>query len=187
MQHAYRNEAQRRQWQNPERILADIGVKAGDIFIDLACGSGFFAIPAARMIGSEGVVCGVDVDSEALEELRAQSAQARLNNIRFKLAAAEQVALCEKCADIVFVGIALHDFKDPLMVLQNARSALKPDGKLVNLDWKKAPTPFGPPVSIRFSETEAAALITRAGYHVASIEDSGPYHYVMVANPAQQL
>ena len=135
------------------------------------------------MVGSEGVVCGVDIDSEVLEELRVHSVQARLNNIRFKLAAAEQVVLCERCADLVFIGIALHDFKDPLKALQNARGALKTDGKLVNLDWKKEPTPFGPPVNIRFSESEAAALITSAGYNVVLIEDSGPYHYVIVANP----
>jgi ubiquinone/menaquinone biosynthesis C-methylase UbiE len=60
-----------------------------------------------------------------------------LNNIRFKLAAAEQVSLCERCADLVFIGIALYDCKDPLKALQNARGALKTDGKLVNLDWKK--------------------------------------------------
>ena len=55
MHHAYRNEAQRRQWQNPERVLVEIGVKAGELFIDCACGSGFFAVLAARMIGLEGV------------------------------------------------------------------------------------------------------------------------------------
>jgi len=182
MHHTYRNEAQRREWQNPEKILMESGVKAGDVLIDLACGFGFFAIPAAEMIGSEGVVCGVDVDDEALRELRAQSARAGLGNIRVKLAAAEDVSLCERCADIAFIGIALHDFKDPFKVLQHAKQALKMDGRLVNLDWKKEPTPFGPPVDIRFSESEAASLIERAGFNIVSIRDSGPYHYVIVAN-----
>lgn len=63
------------------------------------------------MIGLEGVVCGVDVDSEALEELRAQAARASLSNIRVKQAAAEEVFLCERSADMVFIGIALDDFK----------------------------------------------------------------------------
>jgi len=134
------------------------------------------------MIGSEGVVCGVDVDDVALGELRAQAAQAGLGNIRVKLAAAEDASLCERCADIVFIGIALHDFRDPFEVLQNAKSTLKKDGRLINLDWKKESTPFGPPVDIRFNESEAASLIERAGFNVVSIQDSGPYHYVIVAN-----
>ncbi len=181
MRHAYRNEAQRREWQNPEKILTGVGVKAGNVFVDLGCGFGFFTIPAAKMIGSEGLVCGVDIDSEALEALRVQAARAGLRNLRVKLAAAEDVFL-ERCADIVFVGIALHDFKDPFKVLQNAQRALKTDGRLINLDWKKEHTPFGPPVGIRFSEAEAASLIERAGFNVVSVEDSGPYHYVISAN-----
>jgi len=182
MHHTYRNEVQRREWQNPEKILIELGVTTGDVFIDLACGFGFFAIPAAEMVGSEGVVCGVDIDEVALAELRTKSTQAGLGNIRVKLAAAEDVSLCEHCADIVFIGTALHDFRDPFKVLQNAKSTLKKDGILINLDWKKEPTPFGPPVDIRFSESEAASLIERAGFNVVSIKDSGPYHYVIVAN-----
>ncbi|MGZ5502266.1 MAG: class I SAM-dependent methyltransferase [Halobacteriota archaeon] len=182
MHHTYHNEAERRGWQNPEQILTEAGVKAGDVFIDLGCGFGFFALPAAKISGSEGLVCGVDIDSEALEELRAQSARAGLGNVRVTLAAAEDVFLCERCADIVFIGIALHDFKDPFKVLQNAKRTLKKDGRLINLDWKKEPTPFGPPVNIRFSEEEATSLIERAGFHVVSIKDSGQYHYVIAAN-----
>ena len=55
MHYTYRNDVQRRKWQNPEKILMEAGVKTGDVLIDLACGFGFFAIPAAEMIGSEGV------------------------------------------------------------------------------------------------------------------------------------
>ncbi|MGZ7138880.1 MAG: class I SAM-dependent methyltransferase [Halobacteriota archaeon] len=182
MHHTYRNEIQRRKWQNPEKILTEVGVKAGDVFIDLACGFGFFAVPAAKMIGSDGIVCGVDVDDMALGELRAQAAQEGLGNIRVKVAAAEDVSLCERCADIVFIGIALHDFKDPFEVLKNAKSTLKKDGRLINLDWKKESTPFGPPIEIRFSESEASSLIERAGFNVVSIQDSGPCHYVIVAD-----
>jgi len=182
MHHTYRDEAERRTWQNPEAILAEVGIKVGDVLIDLACGFGFFAIPAAKMVGPQGVVCGVDIDNEALEELRKKAALAGLLNLRLKLAAAEDVVLCEQCADIVFLGIALHDFKDSLKVLQNAKRALKTGGRLVNLDWKKEETPFGPPLEIRFSQGEAVSLIERAGFKVVSAKDSGPYHYIISAN-----
>jgi ubiquinone/menaquinone biosynthesis C-methylase UbiE len=181
MHHKYRDEAARRTWQNPETVLAEAGVKVGDVLIDLACGFGFFAIPAAKIVGSRGVVYGVDIDKDGLDEIREKAACASLKNLRLKLAAAEDVVLCRQCADIIFVGIALHDFKDPLKVLQNAKRELKTSGRLVNLDWKKEQTPFGPPLKITFSEGEAVSLIESAGFRIVSVKDSGPYHYIISA------
>jgi ubiquinone/menaquinone biosynthesis C-methylase UbiE len=182
MHHSCRDEAERRRWQNPEEILAAAGVQPSTIFIDLGCGSGFFAIPAAKITGPKGLVCGVDIDSEALDELRDRASKADLRNIRVRLAPAEDVSLCEQCADMAFIGIALHDFNDPLKVLRNAKRALKPNGRLVNLDWKKEPMPFGPPLEIRFSEEKAASLIVEAGFNVESVKSSGPYYYIISAH-----
>ena len=60
---------------------------------------------------------------------------------------------------------------------------LKPDGKLINLDWKKIATSLGPPVSIRFSEETASKMIEAAGFKVESVQDSGLYHYLIMARP----
>ncbi len=181
MHHSYHNEEERRKWQDPEAILANAGVQAGDIFIDLGCGFGFFALPAAKIVGPKGLVCGIDIDSEALEKLRERATEADLRNIKVKEAQAEEISLCDHCADVAFIGIALHDFQNPLKVLKNAKSALKPNGRLVNVDWKKESMPIGPPLDIRFNEEEASRLITEAGFVVESVEDAGPYHYVVLA------
>ncbi len=182
MHHSYHDEEERRKWQNPEAILANAGVQAGDIFIDLGCGFGFFALPAAKIIGPNGLVCGIDVDSEALEKLRERAVGAGLLNIQIREAKAEEVNLCDRCADVVFIGIALHDFQDPLKVLKNAKSAVKPSGRLVNVDWKKKPMPIGPPLEIRFDEQQASSLIIKAGFTVESVGDVGPYHYMVLAH-----
>jgi hypothetical protein len=60
---------------------------------------------------------------------------------------------------------------------------LKPAGKLVDLDWKKKPTVFGPPVQIRFSEGQARALMENAGFKVESVRDAGRNHYLITAKP----
>jgi hypothetical protein len=60
---------------------------------------------------------------------------------------------------------------------------LKPSGKLVNLDWKKAPMRIGPPLHIRFSQQEAINLIQGARFHIVRIQDAGPYHYLIIAYP----
>jgi ubiquinone/menaquinone biosynthesis C-methylase UbiE len=95
---------------------------------------------------------------------------------------AEDLILCDACADIVFFGIVLHDFENPSKVLTNAHSMLKKTGKLVDLDWKKEPTGLGPPLHIRFSEEKAIQLIESSGFHVQVVKKSGSYHYIVMAN-----
>jgi ubiquinone/menaquinone biosynthesis C-methylase UbiE len=44
----------RLRWQNPKAILDRIGLKLSSTFVDLGCGEGFFAIPAAQIVGKNG-------------------------------------------------------------------------------------------------------------------------------------
>jgi ubiquinone/menaquinone biosynthesis C-methylase UbiE len=104
-------------------------------------------------------------------------------NVITHVGAAEETVMCEACADIVFFGIVLHDFQSPFRVLSNARRMLKPAGRLVDLDWKKEPMGFGPPLRIRFSEKQATRLLEENGFKVQSLDISAPYHYVIVASP----
>lgn len=171
----------RRTWYNPEKILKEIGLRKGTVFVDVGCGDGFFTLLAARALGEQGIVYAVDVDAESIERLKAKAEEQHLTNIRVKVAAAEETVFCKTCADVVFYSMVLHDFKDPAQVLRNAKKMLKPSGTLVDLDWKKMQMPFGPPVDIRLSEQQASKLITQAGFTVESPKEAGPYHYFMIA------
>jgi ubiquinone/menaquinone biosynthesis C-methylase UbiE len=182
--HRHANDPERRKWQNPEAILANIGLKAGLTFMDIGCGGGFFALPAARIVGESGKVYGIDINADPIGELRELADKEGLNNLELTVGRAEDTVLCESCADIVFFGMALHDFDDSAKVLQNAKKMLNSAGRLVNLDWKKITMPLGPPLQIRFSEEQSAQLIEAAGFEVVSISDVGPYHYMVVAKPS---
>jgi ubiquinone/menaquinone biosynthesis C-methylase UbiE len=174
-------DADRRSWQDPEAILAGIDLKRGMIFIDVGCGYGFFALPAARIVGPSGKVMGIDIDREGLRAIDESAAKEDLRNIEVITGRGEESVPCKGCADVVFFGIVLHDFEDPIQVLSNARRMLKPNGKLVNLDWRKEDTGMGPPVSIRFDEQQASDMITRNGFRVNSVARSGAYHYIVTA------
>lgn len=177
------DETERRKWQTPEAILADVGLKPGSTFMDIGCGYGFFALPAARLVGKKGKVYGLDVDAEAIEKLREKAKKEDLKNLNLKVGEAEETILCKACADIVFFGIVLHDFKDPTRVLMNAKKMLKKTGRLVDLDWKKEPMEFGPPLQIRFDEKQAVNLIESAGFRIKTVKNAGPYNYVIIAKP----
>ncbi len=181
--HGPYDDRERRKWQDPEAVLSGIGLKPGFTFADIGCGSGFFTLPAARMVGESGKVYGLDPNAVLIEVIRQQSAGEGLKNLHLTVGRGEESVICEWCADIVFFGIALHDFQDPSRVLENAKKIIKPTGRLVNLDWKKEPMELGPPLSIRFDTETAVRLIKAAGFTVETIRDSGPYHYLVIARP----
>lgn len=177
------NEPERRRWQNPDAILADIGLKTGLMFVDVGCGEGFFFLPAARLVGREGRVYGVDADSQAIHRLEEKAAKEGLTNFKLKTGRAEETVFCDSCADIVFFGIVFHDFNDQVKVLSNAKKMLKPTGRLVDLDWKKEPMKLGPPLQTRFSEEQSSNLIVSAGFKIVQTKKQGLYHYLIVAMP----
>ena len=151
--------------------------------MDVGCGDGFFAIPAARIVGDEGRVYALDSDQEAIVLLRKKALNEKLGNIETRIGVAEETVFCMECADFVFFSIVLHDFSDPVEVLSNAKIMLKRTGRLVDLDWKKKPMPFGPPLHIRFSEEHATALIEGAGFKIVQEKLVGQFQYLIVARP----
>ncbi len=175
------DDPERRKWQNPEEILVSVGLKPGMVFVDPGCGDGFFALPAARIVGPAGKVFAVDIDAEAIDRLKKRAGEEGLTWLSAENKSAEETVACEGCADIVFFGIDLHDFADPATVIRNAKRMIRTTGRLVDLDWKNQPTPMGPPLAKRFSIEKARGMIEEGGFFVRSFTGIGPYHYMIIA------
>lgn len=179
----YEDEVIRRSWFNPEELLQSIGVQTGMTFMDIGCGDGFFTIIVAKMVGEKGTVYAVDTNADAIETLKKKAQTQGIANIIAIVANAESAVLCRKCADIIFFSMVLHDFENSSKVLKNAIQMIKPEGLLVDLDWKKLEMPFGPPYKIRLSEHEALTLIHDAGFKGKTSRHVGLYHYLLTATP----
>ena len=67
------------------KTIERLSLQNGSLVIDLCCGAGASALPAAEFVGPEGKVIGVDVAQSLLELARAKAAQRRLGNTRFEL------------------------------------------------------------------------------------------------------
>ena len=180
--HLAADNSDRRRWQNPEAILASIGLKPGLTFADIGCGGGFFTLPAARITGETGKVYGLDVNPSYIHELKELALNENLHNLELTIGKAEEIVLCDNCIDIIFFGVVLHDFVNAYKVLENAKIMLKSTGRLVNLDWKKEPMDKGPKLQKRFSIDEAKQLIIKAGLRIEDIRDMGAYHYMIIAS-----
>ena len=180
------SEQTRREWYNPEEILRKAGLHEGMVFADIGSGDGFFSILAARIVGEKGAVYAVDIDSRGIEKLNVEAKARRLGNIITSVNKAEDTVFCKGCVDIVFYSMDLHDFSNPSKVLANAREMVKPNGLVLDLDWKRIDMEFGPPKSIRFSEEYVQELMAKQGLEVKETLNVGPYHYMVIAKPSKK-
>jgi ubiquinone/menaquinone biosynthesis C-methylase UbiE len=175
------DESTRRSWYSPEAVLHNL--HSGMVFLDIGCGEGFFSILAAKKVGETGKVFAVDIDASAIKKFNQKVETQGLKNIVAKVGKAEDTVFCDECADFIFYSMDLHDFADPVKVLKNAKQMIKANGQLIDLDWKKIDMPFGPPVTIRFSEEKASDLLRSTGFTIADVRNIGPYHYIVTAKP----
>jgi FkbM family methyltransferase len=178
------DENTRRSWYSPEALLIEL--KEGMTFVDVGCGDGFFSLLAAKKVGPNGRVYAVDIDAARIEILQKKANAVGLKNIVVAIGRAEDTVFCEECADIVFYSMVLHDFEDPVQVLRNAKLMLHQNGRVINLDWKKTKTDFGPPIDIRFSEQQVIDMLQSVGFCTETSE-AGSYHYIIQGIPKHTL
>lgn len=168
----------RRRTQDPERLWKEVGLKEGEVVVDVGAGSGFFSFPAASAVGPLGHVFAVDVSRELVELVRERSEGRDLRNVEAVLSTSKRIPIEDAVADVVLLANVLHGL--PPSTLDEAIRLLRPGGRLVNVDWRKKPTAEGPPVAHRLSEAEATRALSERGLRPRRSFGLGPTHYVLV-------
>lgn len=143
---------------------------------DVGTGTGFFAIPAAALVGPKGIVYAVDLSPEMLEDLQGKLQAGSVRNIEVSRSTEDRIPLPDACVDFAFMACVLHELDGPGTLLE-ARRILKPRGRLGVVDWKKQDMEFGPAKAHRLDEAEARAVLADAGFEALRTFEAGAYHY----------
>lgn len=119
-----------------ERMLDLAGLRPGMRVLDLATGRGEPAIRAARRVGPEGSVVGVDVSSDMLEMARARAQREGVGNLELRVTSAEALAdLGQQGFEATLARWGLMYLDAPVGALTAARRAMVPGGMLVAALW----------------------------------------------------
>lgn len=167
---------------NPAAVVAQTGLGPGMTVADLGCGNGFYVLPAAQLVGPEGLVYAVDIVEAKLEATASIARQMGFNNVRIIKADLTQPLLevPENSCDLVIIGNILHEISDRDQLLKNVYRILTTDSGALVVEWKKQLTPFGPPIDKRIDELALEYTFARYGMtKVRNLEADG-YHYAVL-------
>ncbi len=171
---------ERNAWQQPEQVIEKLALKPGESVADLGAGSGYFTVRLARAVGPTGTVYAIDIEPKMLEHIQQRASQEKLANIQTILADPHDPKLPPAPVDMIFICDTLHHISERNTYYPMLARALKPGGRLVDIDFQKRDLPIGPPPSMKISRDEVAKEVAPAGFRLAKEFDFLEYQYFLV-------
>ena len=110
---------------NPQAIAA---LRPGETVLDLGAGAGLDAVLAARAVGDDGRVIGVDMTPAMVSRARANAVQAGLSTVDFRLGEIEHLPVADATVDVIISNCVINLSADKDKVLTEAFRVLRPGG-----------------------------------------------------------
>ncbi len=140
--------------------------------VDLGAGGGRFSKILSKYVKN---LYSVDVSEEAITAMNTNLAD--FKNIKIIKVQSNSLPFKDSSIDMVFAANSFHDV--PVGYESEIRRVLNTNGLFVNLDWKKEPTTFGPPLSIRFSEDDVVSKLKKQHFKLIKKQDIKT-HYMLI-------
>jgi len=110
--------------------LSVADIQPGETIVDLGSGAGFDAFLAAKQVGPEGRVIGVDMTPEMVEKATANADKLAAENVEFRLAEIERLPIPDNWADLVISNCVINLSASKASVYKEIFRVLKPGGRI---------------------------------------------------------
>jgi ubiquinone/menaquinone biosynthesis C-methylase UbiE len=118
-----------------QQTIDRLSLHPGDRVLDVCCGTGASAIPAAISVGATGQVLGIDIAESLLQLARNKSQQQGLENIEFRYGDFENLGLPNESFDAIVCVFGIFFVPDMLVAMRELWRMVRPGGKLAITSW----------------------------------------------------
>jgi ubiquinone/menaquinone biosynthesis C-methylase UbiE len=121
------------------KIVAVCGLRPGMTIADIGAGTGLFTRLFAEAVGPQGKVYAVDISDKFLEYIARTCREAGLRQVTTVRGTDISPNLPEHSIDLAFICDTYHHFEYPLRMMTAIHQALKPNGRVVLIDFHRIP------------------------------------------------
>ncbi len=169
----------------PRKILRRAGLRKGEVFVDIGCGTGFFTLSAAVLVGQRGTAYGLDISPTMLADLTAAARRKGISNLQPVLSS-ESGRELPPGASLYFMANVFHELDNKEAYLASLHGRMGRASRLAIVDYHKKRTRHGPPVGQRVSRRKALQLLAAAGFHLVESFEVNSEEYGLLAQKAAQ-
>ena len=123
--------------EDPDRMLAALEIKRGSVVADIGAGVGYHSWRLADIVGPGGRVIAEDIQEGMIDLLRKNIQARNLKNVDIVLGTPTDPKLPANAVDLVLMVDVYHEFSNPTVMMTRIRSALKPGGRVVLVEFRK--------------------------------------------------
>ena len=108
----------------------------GDVVADVGAGTGYFSLRMARRVAPSGRVLATDIQQGMLDRLQTRAKAVGVSNVTTVLVTESDARLPAASLDLVLMVDVYHELAHPADTLRQVRQALRPDGRLVLVEYR---------------------------------------------------
>jgi predicted methyltransferase len=166
--------------ETPDQALKLIGITPGMSVADVGAGTGYMTLRIARLVGPEGKVYANDVQPAMLHTIQAKTLQQQLGNVAIVQGAEDDARLPVNGVDLAVLVDVYHEFRQPQAMLRSVRRSLRPDGRLVLIEYRKEDPHLPIAETHRMSVAEVRAEIEAEGFFFDRVIEELPRQHIIV-------
>jgi SAM-dependent methyltransferase len=167
--------------ERTDLVVQNLPLEPDSVVADIGAGSGFFARRIAQRLPA-GQVIAVDIQPEMLAILREIALAEGIANIETVLATEQSLNLAPSSIDMALFVDVYHELAQPLEVMRELRTALKPGGKVILIEYR-AEDPSVPIIPVhKMTAKQARVELEAAGFHyMENLEILPLQHFLIFA------
>ena len=166
--------------EQTSRAVAALQLRPGMVAADIGAGSGYYTVRMARAVGAEGRVYATDIQQGMLDIITRRLTRDRLPQIIPVLSGEDDPKLPPAVLDLALMVDVYHELAEPQAFIRRLKASLKPDGRLVLVEFRKE----DPSVPIRPEHKMSVAQVRQElgadGFDVAEVIDVLPWQHIIV-------